>query len=344
MPTSDPVPSPTSQQGSSPSAGQKRKRLPQASLACESCRARKAKCDQARPCSSCTRQGTRSNARTSPREPPAVATQFLDQELLQMLQALMPGLFVLAACYSFSLKVTFSSTLRGDQMNRPVLQSHVPPASQTHCQSKFITITASPTPNVTTVPGGAQLTSTVSNLVTSSASSVIGVQEIIEQPNQPARLGSIISNTLSEAEADGFGELNTHTQGTEFYGPTGIFSFLLRLRARARSQNGQSIDRISSGLSNGRKSQDLSIVNLLHSSDYPVSVIDAHKIRSPIPSQLQRHFSNGQKRVLETFSRVARLKAPKRFFLCGMAARTALAIGIPNCAKPESVQANILWW
>lgn len=174
-------------------------------------------------------------------------------------------------------------------MNRPVLQSHVPPASQTHCQSKFITITASPTPNVTTVPGGAQLTSTVSNLVTSSASSVIGVQEIIEQPNQPARLGSIISNTLSEAEADGFGELNTHTQGTEFYGPTGIFSFLLRLRARARSQNGQSIDRISSGLSNGRKSQDLSIVNLLHSSDYPVSVIDAHKIRSPIPSRMSDH-------------------------------------------------------
>lgn len=38
------------------------------------------------------------------------------------------------------------------------------------------------------------------------------------------------------------------------------------------------------------------------------------------------------------------LKSHSCYLYSGMAARTALAIGIPNCAKPESVQANILWW
>lgn len=70
---------------------------------------------------------------------------------------------------------------------------------------------------------------------------------------------------------DSFGEVNRHTQGTEYYGPTGIYSFLLRLRVRARSQ---SLRDSSHGRHQGggpgrpRSMRDLSIVNFLHSSDY----------------------------------------------------------------------------
>lgn len=64
--------------------------------------------------------------------------------------------------------------------------------------------------------------------------------------------------------------MNRHTQGTEFYGPTGIYSFLKRLRSRARTQGAtKAVERPD--VRNTRDARDLSIVNLLHSSDFPVS-------------------------------------------------------------------------
>ncbi|KAK1992576.1 hypothetical protein LX36DRAFT_732178 [Colletotrichum falcatum] len=65
------------------------------------------------------------------------------------------------------------------------------------------------------------------------------------------------STASSEQEVDGLGRVNEHTEGAEFYGPTGTFYFLARLRSRANTQKRPDA---------GRKQS--SIVNLLHSSDY----------------------------------------------------------------------------
>lgn len=82
-----------------------------------------------------------------------------------------------------------------------------------------------------------------------------------------------VSSTIeAQVESqDSFGEVNRHTQGTEYYGPTGIYSFLLRLRLRARNQSLR--DDVNErhhgdGSRCSKSMRDLSIVNFLHSSDY----------------------------------------------------------------------------
>jgi hypothetical protein len=80
----------------------------------------------------------------------------------------------------------------------------------------------------------------------------------------------------AEAGTDSFGEVNRHTQGTEFYGPTGIYSFLKRLRSRARTQ-GTTKAAERPDVRNTRDARDLSIVNLLHSSDFPVTYPSSSK-------------------------------------------------------------------
>ncbi|GKT63838.1 C6 transcription factor [Colletotrichum tofieldiae] len=67
------------------------------------------------------------------------------------------------------------------------------------------------------------------------------------------------SSSSSEHEVDGLGQVNEHTEGAEFYGPTGTFYFLARLRSRANTQKQPEV---------GTHRKQSSIVNLLHSSDY----------------------------------------------------------------------------
>ncbi|OHW89712.1 C6 transcription factor [Colletotrichum incanum] len=67
------------------------------------------------------------------------------------------------------------------------------------------------------------------------------------------------SSASSEHEVDGLGQVNEHTEGAEFYGPTGTFYFLARLRSRANTQKQPEV---------GIDRKQSSIVNLLHSSDY----------------------------------------------------------------------------
>ena len=77
------------------------------------------------------------------------------------------------------------------------------------------------------------------------------------------------------------GEVNTHTSGTEFYGATGIFAFLNRLRSRAQSvtRDGRlrSRARLQGQQHSGEEAangndvnsiKELSIVNYLHNPDY----------------------------------------------------------------------------
>lgn len=71
-----------------------------------------------------------------------------------------------------------------------------------------------------------------------------------------------------EPGSDSVNEVNKQTQGTEYYGPTGVFSFLSRLRSKAGGQHSHTRGQ---GLEEGasmRPLVPLSIVNFLHSPEY----------------------------------------------------------------------------
>jgi len=80
-----------------------------------------------------------------------------------------------------------------------------------------------------------------------------------------AQPGQATSVPLPEKDADRFGEVNKHTKGTEFYGPTGVFSFLSRLCKKAQLQTRGDVQYRSSA---DRHLSGLSIVSHLHSPDY----------------------------------------------------------------------------
>ena len=72
----------------------------------------------------------------------------------------------------------------------------------------------------------------------------------------------------------GFGQVNDHTSGTEFYGPTATLAFLLELRSRARilqSQISQMNVRPPQAGREPKGPRRLSIVNFFHSDDYVIS-------------------------------------------------------------------------
>lgn len=96
---------------------------------------------------------------------------------------------------------------------------------------------------------------------------------VVEQEDLQTPKASHLIEAQVESQ-DSFGEVNRHTQGTEYYGPTGIYSFLLRLRSRARTQSLRDVHherQQGSGPGRPRSMRDLSIVNFLHSSDYHAS-------------------------------------------------------------------------
>ncbi|KAH8883510.1 hypothetical protein GQ53DRAFT_732392 [Thozetella sp. PMI_491] len=75
---------------------------------------------------------------------------------------------------------------------------------------------------------------------------------------------------------EGVGEVNRHTNGAEFYGATGTFYFLSRLRSQASAQTPRQPEQAGT---------ETSVVNLLHSSEYTVgSQSAAYSGSSPQPS------------------------------------------------------------
>ncbi|KPM41580.1 hypothetical protein AK830_g4956 [Neonectria ditissima] len=74
-----------------------------------------------------------------------------------------------------------------------------------------------------------------------------------------------------EREPEGLGDINQHTEGSEFYGHTGTFYFLSRLQSRAKGQRSPKTALESGDRGHGKATADDSVVNLLHSSDYSVS-------------------------------------------------------------------------
>lgn len=78
-------------------------------------------------------------------------------------------------------------------------------------------------------------------------------------------------------------EVNKQTQGTEYYGPTGVISFLSRLRSKAGSQHSQSDGPVRGGGSSAKSLVPLSIVNFLHSPEYEAD--SAQEPEASLPSQ-----------------------------------------------------------
>ncbi|KIW02725.1 uncharacterized protein PV09_06159 [Verruconis gallopava] len=97
-----------------------------------------------------------------------------------------------------------------------------------------------------------------------------------------------VANQQPENES-GFEEVNRHTRGTEYYGPVSLFSFLRRLRSRAHSQKLRTADKPETR--SNRDARDMSIVNLLHSSDFPVTT---PKWDGPAISETVRRASSQQ--------------------------------------------------
>ena len=79
------------------------------------------------------------------------------------------------------------------------------------------------------------------------------------------------SACTTEKIPEGLGEINEHTRGAEFYGSTGTFYFLSRLRYQANLQMRKDKDP-TVGVTQIADTDEPSIVNLLHSSEY--SIVD----------------------------------------------------------------------
>lgn len=147
-----------------------------------------------------------------------------------------------------------------------------PPSKPPIQQSPYVPIAAAPI----------RRTSTLSEPSSSHHESTVRLEDDANSLHGKAT-GS--RNTIDEG--DSLGDVNRHTQGTEFYGPMGIFPFLSKLRSRARSQLLQQESR-----EDGHDRNDMSIVNLLHSSDYPVE--KEGERRFSVGSQYPRTFQGAR--------------------------------------------------
>lgn len=80
----------------------------------------------------------------------------------------------------------------------------------------------------------------------------------------PDPLTPAVSNPVQEHNQGSLREMNHHTQGTEYYGPAGIFSILRTLKLRAQ----QFYTHSNQGDAANRNMMDMSIVNYLYSLEY----------------------------------------------------------------------------
>ncbi|VUC30474.1 unnamed protein product [Clonostachys rosea] len=99
--------------------------------------------------------------------------------------------------------------------------------------------------------------------------SVTGVSACQKPVSEPS-LSTEPSSRSYQSDLKGLTETNHHTKGSEFYGPTGTFSFLSTVRCQANSESSPSNGQNDIGSASYIPSPKSSVVNLLHSSDYPV--------------------------------------------------------------------------
>lgn len=91
----------------------------------------------------------------------------------------------------------------------------------------------------------------------------------------------------------GIGEVNQQTNGSEFYGSTGTFYFLSKLRSRANAQ------RLSAAapIAEPAASPEPSVINLLHSSDYSIRTANREadeRSHGTLPSVLDATHDSGK--------------------------------------------------
>ncbi|KAK1978175.1 hypothetical protein LZ30DRAFT_752343 [Colletotrichum cereale] len=205
------------------SAGLKRKRRPRAPIACGTCRTRKVKCDGSSPCSNCVRHEFSCSYKEAQNEMPRQGTPSY-------------GSFV-------------GTQQRLKPLPMPQQQQQQQQQQQAVCQSQ-----SAPRPRTVLPEYPHPSPVSLDEPVKHGPSSQSGLQE-----HGRRKRGS---TSFSEQEVDGLGQVNEHTEGAEFYGPTGTFYFLARLRSRANTQKQPEV---------GAQKNQSSIVNLLHSSDYSTS-------------------------------------------------------------------------
>lgn len=108
---------------------------------------------------------------------------------------------------------------------------------------------------------------------------------------QPVPISSVLTSadksptevTTHLSESDVLNEVNEHTKGQEFYGPSGILSFLSTLRAKARCAGvapaASSIGSSKHAAGNGRRDPRFSMVSYMHDDSSPATA----PTRKPLP-------------------------------------------------------------
>ncbi|KAH8585448.1 hypothetical protein B0O99DRAFT_749021 [Bisporella sp. PMI_857] len=228
----------------------KRRRAPKAALACQLCRVRKTRCNSAVPrCSQCARYGDdcvyeQRNVRRRQTTDSHSLGNFGERNHL---------------ADAGNSQSTFSDPNEAEDMR------HI--KGKSPCQQPI------PTPE------------SLQELHTQCSNATN-----IAQPSNE-RLSSddyVASGNLSsqnfDAMQDGVNELNTHTSGLEFFGPSGTFPFLRRLWIHSRTSRTHvgplSPIQIQQQISaQTPRDGSLSVVNFLHNEDYPATT------RPPTPEQ-----------------------------------------------------------
>ncbi|KAJ5720363.1 transcriptional regulator family: Fungal Specific TF [Penicillium malachiteum] len=233
------------------------RRVPRASRACETCRSRKTKCDQAQPCSYCAyhsfncvyrTSGGRGTARESTAEKKRAmrATQKSQDETIR------PSPWPLAGMVQ-------------NDIQRPASPANKAPTQRTW---------AVDSPTSFSKDGPSRALQSAGQRGSTPDTPTVPTENDDEQ-FAPSELGDAASR-------DGLSGINLHTKGTEFYGNSSNLAFLGNLFARAQHQSeGQesllnrdatpTANKLQASSPESRstpgKSQ-LSIVNLLYNVDY----------------------------------------------------------------------------
>ena len=193
---------PLSQQVPMSGVPQKRKRGPKASLACDTCRRLKAKCNQNMPCSTCITNSEECIYRSNPP---------IKRKRIVQASPTKPTNVVKRRSLSHG---------SSDQSREPMYQGDLapiapaPPRRQSVLFPRYDASQTFEGVSASTQPG-----------------------QRVEESSGPPPSHDDTSNELTsdeETSPQGFGNTNYRTNGKEFYGPAATLAFLLELRSRAR--------------------------------------------------------------------------------------------------------------
>ncbi|KAI5922122.1 fungal-specific transcription factor domain-containing protein [Camillea tinctor] len=204
----------------------KRRMRIRAAIACDTCRNRKVKCNGAFPCSTCIRH-------------------------------------------------TFECSYKEKQSSNPYSTverasiSHLPESCHTKSRQNYTNSASGREERIagSTLTRISRLSTSTTPATSPNGSDSIQASPSFNIPTTPLHNDSEkLSRPSLQSNAGGLGEFNKHTKGAEFYGPTGTFYFLSRLRSRANARQRQDQQRYMAP----KHTHDTCVVDLMHSSDYSI--------------------------------------------------------------------------